>query len=81
MSIKVIGKMENLMEKASIMKKKQAIFKKVYGKMDSLRVNFLMDVQRNSKLCLRTKNTTLTSLSFYDSLKKHEKLNNIFSKS
>jgi hypothetical protein len=62
MSIKVIGKMENLMEKASIMKKKQAIFKKVYGKMDNLRVNSLMDVQRNTKLCLRTKKHQLNFL-------------------
>ncbi len=55
MFIKVIGKMENSMEKEFIMKRKQAIFKKEYGKMDNIKVNFLMDAQKNIKLCLRIK--------------------------
>ena len=55
MFIKVIGKMESLMGKEFITKRNQVTFKKVYGKMDNIKVNFLMDVQRNSKLCLRIK--------------------------
>ena len=55
MFIKVIGKIENSMEKEFIMKRKQAIFKKEYGKMDNIKVNFLMDAQKNIKLCLRIK--------------------------
>ena len=55
MFIKVIGKMESLMGKEFITKRNQFTFKKVYGKMDNIKVNFLMDVQRNSKLCLRIK--------------------------
>jgi hypothetical protein len=62
MSIKVIGRMENLMEKEYIMIRNQASFKKVYGRMDSLKVNSLMDVQRNLKLCLRTKKFQLNFL-------------------
>jgi len=55
MFIKVIGKMESLMGKEFITKRNQARFKKVYGKMENIKINFLMDVQRNSKLCLRIK--------------------------
>jgi len=55
MFIKVIGKMESLMGKEFITKRYQVRFKKEFGKMDSIKINFLMDVQTNSKLCLRIK--------------------------
>jgi len=61
-SIKVIGRMENLMEKESFMIRKQDRFKKVYIKMDSIKVNSHMDVHKNSKLCLRNKNHQLSFL-------------------
>ena len=62
MSIKVIGKMEKLTANASFMKRNQARFKKVYGKMDSIKGNSLMDVQRNTKRCLRTTRCQLNFL-------------------
>jgi hypothetical protein len=61
-SIKVIGRMANSMEKESFMIRKQDRFKKVYIKMDSIKVNSHMDVHKNSKQCLRHKNHQLSFL-------------------
>jgi hypothetical protein len=62
MFIKVTGKMESLTVKEFFTKRNQVKFRKVYGKMDNIKVNFLMDVQKNIKLCLRIKSYQLNFL-------------------